>query len=174
MKRTKNDDLRTYAEQFQNVSGALVSQNQLDKFTEALWFLQGLPRDVAEHVRKKAKISKESPETMKLGIACEKLYELLDEEEENIELFEASPSNQYTSLANAYQPALPKRTDLRIQDHPPTVPVPSTGKMDAKIDALTEQLRTLSINQQKMMEGQFYNANHNGGFGMQPRVNQAT
>ena len=90
---------------------------------------------------------------MKLEIANEKLIKLLDQEEWNTEFFDTMTSTQYVFLASAYQLPLRKRADLQILMKPPTVPILSAN-INAKIDALTEQIQMLFINQQQFMNTQ--------------------
>ena|SRR5436190_13458930 len=115
----------------------LINDHQLDKYMEELWFIQGLPREVGERVLKKSKISREKLETIKIETASEKLIELLNQEEQDMEFFNTTSSKQYTSLASAYQPPLPKKVDLQILTKLLTVPI-LLANMDSKIDALTE------------------------------------
>ena len=48
--RTEKDDLKQYCRQFHTVSHTLVERGQLETYTRAMWFIQGLPQRLREKV----------------------------------------------------------------------------------------------------------------------------
>src|SRR5207248_4543724 len=136
------DDLRSYLRQFINIATAVKKRNQLDEYTETLWFVQGLPADVARQVLKKGKLKVDEAETMKVKAASDALTEILDQKEElSVFLHHTGSNKDYESLAQAYQPPLPSKPDFRPAA---TAPVAGLPVAPATAPAMEELIKSMN------------------------------
>ena len=76
--RGEKEDLRTYVRRFTAISTALINKNQLEAYTQGIWFLEGLPEKVREKLIRKEGVTVDSPDSVKfagLAKAALKIYD---------------------------------------------------------------------------------------------------
>ena len=141
--RTEKDDLKQYCRQFHTISHALVERGQLEKYTRAMWFIQGLPPKIREKVVRKVGCDTEDADTMDYtriyGVAS-----AIADTAYVLEGFNVTDKEQddLTSLVETYQS---KVTPNPAERHVPPVSkaIPAVG--DDRMDSVTRALESLSL-----------------------------
>lgn len=143
--RTEKDDLKQYCRQFHTISYTLVERGQLEKYTRAMWFIQGLPPKTREKVVRKVGCDTEDAETMdytkifKVASAIADTAHILDgfdiSREETVEL---------STLADSYQT---KVAPNPTKQYAPPISAPVATDPDG-IKSVTKALEALTLSQQ--------------------------
>ena len=70
-KRSGGDDMRQYYEIFAVLSRRLVQRGELGRYQQIEWFIQGIPKEMAEIIILLAKLDPYNPESLNFDITYE-------------------------------------------------------------------------------------------------------
>ena len=146
--RTEKDDLKQYCRQFHTISHTIVERGQLEKYTRAMWFIQGLPPKTREKLVRKVGCDTEDASTMDYI----KIYGVTSTIADTAYFLEGfSVSNEeykeLSSLADNYQSKVTLNPAERYTP-PVSKPVPSADTEG--IRTVTKTLEALTLLHQVM------------------------
>ena len=150
--RTSKDDIRQYYRRFDMIAKVLMSRGVLAKYTASIWFIQGLPQEMAAKVMRKQEIDTEDPATVDYDKILEHV-ESATKSEKAIQRMnsERSPtSDQKTELKELLTRF--QTTTIAPKERKPADPVTmtstpaTTSAMDRKMDQLVQAFDKLTVN----------------------------
>ncbi|KAL8811791.1 MAG: hypothetical protein Q9200_001523 [Gallowayella weberi] len=138
--RSTIEETRDFCRFFKTASQRLKDKNQLDGFTRAQWFIEGLPPSMREKLVRKLNIDPDDSETMNFEKIHETAVSIIDSLKA-VEKFSVSKAlaDDMSDLADKYQAKA--AIDPAKKLSPPVVEAPKT----TTIEEITEKLAAMSL-----------------------------
>jgi hypothetical protein len=145
-KRNDGDDMRIYCLRFATISKRLVEKGELSRYEQVRWFVQGMPKKMAERTVRIAKLDPEESETMDFDKAYEAALSQIRSEDAMETI--GSPTEQYDSALGELAKGVEASTNEKAEPKwdistPITAAVPAV--QEGIVDSITKGLAALTL-----------------------------